>query len=104
MAWDKPPLLEKTPTCPDRVIWHGETPQVIQKLVEWRNYRRRSRMGKNMRPAHLHWAQQRGSWGVGRFYFRVCVVDGRILELYYDRAAQGSDRRKGSWFLIQELL
>jgi hypothetical protein len=104
VEWDKPPFLEKKPTCPDRIIWHDETLQVVQKLAEWRNYQRRGRMGKNMRPAHLRRAQQRGSWGVGRFYFRVRVVDGRILELYYDRAAQGSDRRKGSWFLSQELL
>ena len=104
VEWDNPPLLEKKPTCPDRIIWHGETLQVVRKLAEWRDYRRRGRMAKNMRPAHLHRAQQRGSWGVGRFYFRVRVVDGRTLELYYDRAAQGSDRRKGSWFLNQELL
>jgi len=104
VEWDKPPLLEKKPTCPDRIVWHDETLQVTQKLAEWRDYRRRGRMGKNMRPEHLHRARQRGSWGVGRFYFRVRVVDGRTLELYYDRAAQDSDRRKGSWFLSQELL
>ena len=104
VEWDKPPLLEKKPTCPDRIVWHGETLQVMRKLAEWRDYRRRGRMGKNMRPARLHRALQRGSWGAGRFYFRVRVVDGRTLELYYDRAAQGSDRRKGSWFLNQELL
>jgi hypothetical protein len=104
VEWDKPPLLEKKPTCPDRIVWHGETLHVVQKLAEWRDYRRRGRMRKNMRPEHLRRARQRGSWGVGRFYFRVLVVDGRTLELYYDRAAQGSDRRKGSWFLRQELL
>ena len=104
VEWDKPPYLEKKPTCPDRIVWHGETLQVVRKLAEWRDYQRRGRMGKNMRPAHLHRAQQRGSWGVGRFYFRVRVVDGRTLELYYDRAAEGSDRRKGSWFLNKELL
>jgi len=61
-------------------------------------------MGANMRPEHLQRARQRGSWGVGRFYFRVLVTDGRTFELYYDRAAKGSDQRKGSWFLSQELL
>jgi len=104
VEWDNPPLLEKKPTCPDRIIWHGEILQVVQKMAEWRDYQRRGRMGMNMRPANLHRAQQRGSWGVGRFYFRVLVADGRTFELYYDRAAQDSDRRKGSWHLKQELL
>ena len=104
VEWDKPPLLEKTPSCPDRIIWHDETMQVVQKLAEWRNYERRGRMAKNLRPAHIRRARQRGSWGVGRFYFHVRVADGRAFELYYDRAAQDVDRRKGSWFLSQELL
>lgn len=103
VEWDKPPLLEKTPTCPDRLIWHNDTIEVVQKLAEWRDYQRRGRMGNNMRQAHLDRARQRGSWGVGRFYYRVRVADGRTFELYYDRAAQDSDRRKGSWFLSQEL-
>jgi len=103
VEWDKRPLLEKKPTCPDRIIWDGETLEVVELLAEWRDYGRRGRMGSNMRPAKLLRARERGSWGVGRFYFRVCVADGRTFELYYDRAAQGSDRRKGVWFLNQEL-
>ena len=104
VEWDKPPYLEKKPTCPDRIVWRGEKFSVVENLAEWRDYKRRGRMGRNMRPARLHRAQQRGSWGVGRFFFRVRFADGRIFELYYDRAAQGSDQRKGSWFLTQELL
>ena len=104
VEWDNPPFLEKKPTCPDLIVWYNERLQVVEKLAEWRDYKRRGRMGKNMRPAHLDRARQRGSWGVGRFYFRVLVANGRTFELYYDRAPQGSDRRKGSWFLSQELL
>lgn len=104
VEWDKPPFLEKKPTCPDRIVWQDERLEVIVKLAEWRDWERRGRMGKNMRPEHLRRARQRGSWGVGRFYFHVLVEDGRTFEIYYDRAAKGSDRRKGSWFLNQELL
>lgn len=104
VEWENPPLLEKTPTCPDRIIWQGERYDVVLKLAEWRDFRRRGRMAKNMRPARLSRARQRGSWGVGRFYFHVVIADGRTLEIYYDRAVQDSDHRKGNWFLNQELL
>jgi hypothetical protein len=75
-------------------------------------------MATNMRPAHAEAAAGRGSWGVGRFYFRVRVEDGRLFELYYDRAprpaarrgkkdatdtGKDSKQRKGAWFLQSEL-
>ncbi len=104
VEWDKPPFLEKKPTCPDRFIWDDQTLPIVELLAEWRDNRRRGRMEVNMRPEHLRRALERGSWGVGRFYFRVLVADGRLFELYYDRAAISSDRRKGAWFLSQELL
>jgi hypothetical protein len=31
------------------------------------------------------------------------VDDGRLFELYYDRAPRGSKERKGAWFLQSEL-
>jgi len=31
------------------------------------------------------------------------VADGRLFELYYDRAPKGSKQRKGAWFLHSEL-
>jgi hypothetical protein len=40
---------------------------------------------------------------VGRFYFRVRVEDGRLFELYYDRAPRGQKQKKGAWFLQSEL-
>ena len=104
VGWENPPFLQKKPTCPDWIIWQGERFDVVIKLAEWRDYRRRGRMSKNMRLERLSLARQRGSWGVGRFYFHVVIADGRTLEIYYDRAVQDSDRRKGSWFLSQELL
>jgi hypothetical protein len=66
--------------------------------------RRRGRMSNNMRPAHASRASRLGSWGVGRFYFRVKVDDGRIFEIYYDRAPADADNRKGAWFLKGERL
>ena len=104
VEFDKPPQFSKKPDCPDRIIWREETLLVETVLEEWHDYRRRGRMAQNMQPAHLRIAEQRGSWGVGRAYFRVRMVDGRCFEFYYDRAPKDSDNRSGNWFLVQELL
>ncbi|MFZ0548769.1 MAG: DUF6504 family protein [Candidatus Promineifilaceae bacterium] len=101
--YDKPPMLEKKPGCPDRFIWQEQVFEVVEMLHEWHDYRRRGRMARNMQPQHLSVAEQRGSWGVGRDYFRVKTADGRLFELYFDRAPKGSDERKGAWFLYREL-
>lgn len=101
-VFDTPPLLEKTPPCPDGFRWRGEDFRVIELLEEWREFRRRGRMAENMRPEHTSRAQARGSWGVGRFHFRVRVQGGRVFELVYDRAPGDADDRKGKWFLYSE--
>ena len=104
VEFDKPPMLAKKPGCPDRLVWHGETFEIIEKLAEWHDYDRRGRMTMNMRPSNMAKAARRGSWGVGRFYFRVQVADGRIFEFYYDRAPKDASRGSGEWFLTRQLL
>ena len=89
--------------CPDRFVWRGDTYHVTHKLKEWHDYRRRGRMAHNMRPAHLETARRRGSWGVGRDYYRVRTTAGRTFDLYYDRAPKDAGHRGGSWFLYREL-
>jgi Domain of unknown function (DUF6504) len=101
--FDRPQLLEKTPGCPDGFAWQAEQFQIVELISEWRDYRRQGRMGRNMRPEHAAKAATRGSWGVGQFYFRVRTQQGRIFDLYYDRAPKDVDRRKGAWFLDKEL-
>jgi hypothetical protein len=98
-----PPTFEKRPPCPDGFTWRGEVFQVAELLGEWRDYRRRGRMAVNMRPEHAALAAERGSWGVGRFYFRVRTAAGAIFDLYYDRAPKDTANRKGGWFLFREL-
>jgi len=92
--------LEKSPRCPDRVNWRGSVYEVLEQLAEWRDYGRKGKMAKNMQPEHASRASRVGSWGVGRFYFRVKVNTGQIMEIYYDRAPVDVDQRKGSWFLL----
>ena len=103
VLYDIPPALEKKPGCPNGFVWRDETFRVAEMLSEWHDYRRRGRMARNMQPQHAAVAENRGSWGVGRDYFRVRTKEGRIFELYYDRAPKDVNRRKGAWFLFREL-
>ena len=103
--FDLPPALEKKPPCPNGFVWQGESYRVIEMLSEWHDYARRGKVSANMRPEHLATAARRGSWGVGRDYFRVRVAeDGRVFDLYYDRAQKGMKQKKGSWMLFREIL
>lgn len=107
--FDDPPLHSKSPTCPQQFVWQETTYTILSLLAEWRDYERRGRMSNNMRPENLVRARKRGSWGVGRFYFRVLVKgekeedNGRCFELYYDRAPKGQKKKTGQWFLDREL-
>ncbi len=83
-----------------------------------------------MQPEHAAVASNRGSLNVGRFYFRVRVVDvssavelpneqstrvrsavelrneqvqEHIFDIYYDRAMKNVDDRKGQWVVYREL-
>ena len=78
VEFDRPPTFEKRPPCPDGFTWRSETFCVVELLSEWRDYQRRGRMAVNMRPEHATLAAERGSWGVGRFYFRVRTAAGPI--------------------------
>lgn len=103
VEFDRAPLASKRPHCPDRFVWREETLDVVELVREWRDYRRKGRMARNMQPQHLERAALTGSWGVGRFYFRVRVADGRVFDIYYDRAPKGQKQREGSWTLFREI-
>jgi len=109
--FDSPPAHEKSPSCPNGFVWNGKTYRVTEALSEWKDFGRRGRMARNMRPAH---ASARGSLNVGRFYFRVHAAlsdsstvrqtELRIFDIYYDRALKNVDERKGQWFIYRELI
>ncbi len=96
------PVVQKSPPCPAAFTWRGETFPIVEMLEVWQDFSRRGRMARNMRPSHASAASRRGSWGVGRFHFRVRVADGRVFEIYYDRAPESAGDRKGHWFLLGE--
>jgi hypothetical protein len=76
VTFDKAPVLSKSPPCPATFTWRGETYRVVDMLETWQNFTRRGKMERNMRPSHRIMAAKRGSWGVGRFHFRVQVEGG----------------------------
>ena len=102
VSFTRPPALEKKPPCPDAFTWREQRYTVVELLAEWADFRRRGRMARNMQPQHAAVASERGSWGVGRFFFRVKVDTGQVFELYYDRAPKDAGARKGSWVLVGE--
>jgi hypothetical protein len=103
VEFDRPPALSKKPGAPDRFRWNSERFHTVRLVSTWFDYGRKGDMARNMAPAHLEAAQRRGSWGVGRFYFRVVTRDERAFDLYYDRAPRGAGDRTGQWILWREL-
>ena len=103
-VFHEPPLFSKMPPCPDAFIWRGDFYPVLELLETWQDFKRRGRFARNMREQHLQIAAQRGSWGVGRFHFRVRSLDERVFQIYYDRAPENAEDRGGHWFLMGERL
>ena len=103
VIFDKPPLVEKTPGPPDGFHWRGDEYRIRDMPSQWQDFELRGPMAHNMRPSSMKKALRRGSYGVGRFYFRVRTESGQIFELYYDRAVKNIDDRKGEWILFREL-
>ncbi len=99
----RPPRLRKKPEAPQAFRWEGARYDVVEVLARWFDFARRGRAEQNMQPAHLRAAVWRGSWGVGRYYFRVRTGCGRIFDMYYDRAPGSAGDRSGHWFLWREL-
>jgi hypothetical protein len=95
---------EKRLGCPDGFVWRGQEYRVAELVREWHDYTRRGKMAHNMRPWHAEAAASRGSWGVGRDYYLVRTAEGRIFELYYDRAPTDAGGRSGGWFLFREMV
>jgi hypothetical protein len=98
------PVLEKKPCCPDAFEWNQIVYPIEEQIMEWVDYSRRGRMARNISDAHYITASSKGSWGGGRFFFRVRTKEKRIFDIYYDRAPKGTSNRKGQWFLFKELI
>ena len=101
-VFNEPPLFLKAPPCPNAFIWRGELYPVLEILETWQDFKRRGKFTRNMRGEHLEAAARHGSWGVGRFHFRVRTPGDRIFQIYYDRAPVNAGDRAGHWLLYGE--
>lgn len=103
VGFDEPPALTKKPGPPSTFRWRDQEYRVAVVHARWFDFDRKGDMAKNMQPEHLRVARIRGSWGVGRYYFRVETEGGRTFDLYYDRAPEEAADRAGHWYLWREL-
>jgi len=101
VKFDREPLVEKKPGVPSAFTWRGQEYEIVELVKEWHDYGPR---GKSKaiyeKERGSYWvksAEKRGSWGVGRDYYRVRTQTGEVFDLYYDRAP--IKERKGSWVL-----
>ncbi|HOM67729.1 MAG TPA: DUF6504 family protein [Brevefilum fermentans] len=102
--FSSPPAFIKKPPCPEKFTWRNNEFIITACLAEWTNFSRRGRMENNMQPEHAQTASQRGSWGVGRYYFDVRTANNRCFRVYYDRAPGDVANRAGAWILMAELI
>jgi hypothetical protein len=72
--------------------------------MAWTDFSRHGREEKNMQAEHAARAHQKGSWGVGRYFFQIETASGRKFEIYFDRSSQKANDRKGHWYLLHELI
>jgi hypothetical protein len=103
VQFSSPPAHTKSPPCPASFTWKNQTYTIKRCLLEGKDFSRSGRMARNMRPANARTARERGSWGVGRFFFEVQTTSNQYFRLYYDRAPENALDREGSWLLHAEL-
>jgi hypothetical protein len=103
IQFDTAPLHPKSPPCPNGFTWRERNYRIARCLAEWKDFRRRGRMARNMQPQHAAVAAGRGSWGVGRFFFDVETEGQGLFRLYYDRAPKDAGDREGHWVLLAAL-
>lgn len=103
VKFERPPLFSKKPDAPKSFDWRDQSFRIVEVLSRWFDFGRRGNMARNMQEAHLREANRRGSWGVGRFYFRLSTDSSRVFDLYYDRAPEEAADRQGHWYLWREL-
>jgi hypothetical protein len=93
-------ILMKKPPCPQAIIWRGKKIFVKELISSWEDFSRKGDMARNMHKEHLLRARRKGSWGVGRFYFKYKDEIGRTVTIYYDRSPKSASDRKGKWVLF----
>ncbi len=104
VEFEKEPLLEKKTGPPDRVVWRGKLYTIISVENEWHNYDKCGKTEKfynQKRGNALKMKSRKGSWGVGKDYYKVKTDTGEVFVIYYDR--QPKKVKKGQWILLKKV-
>jgi hypothetical protein len=100
---DTPPAVAKRPGPPDEIVWQDQRLRVVAVLREWHDYRPRgstkSFYVKERGSYRALAAQRRGSFGVGRDYYRLRLSSGEVFDVYYDRSPRAGQGGRGGWYL-----
>lgn len=103
VRFNREPLMKKKPGLPSGFTWRGQGYEIVELVKEWHDYRPRGKskaMYEKERGSHwVRSAKKRGSWGVGRDYYRVRTQTGEVFDIYYDRPPVKG--RGGSWVLYR---
>jgi hypothetical protein len=106
VRFEEEPILKKKPGLPAAFTWRGREYVVVELLKEWHDYRKRGKTRalyeKERGSYWVHASKRRGSWGVGRDYYRVRTDTGEVFEIYYDRSPKGQ-ARIGQWILSRKM-
>lgn len=106
VRFHKEPMLDKRPGLPAAFTWRGREYVIVELVKEWHDYRKRGKSKAFYKKERgSYWvtsSQRRGSWGVGRDYYRVRTESGEVFDIYYDRAPKRR-KRKGQWILSRRL-
>ena len=100
VRFEREPTLEKKPGLPAAFIWRGREYVIVELMREWHDYRQRGKTKafyeRERGSYRAKSSQRRGSWGVGRDYYR------EVFDIYYDRAPKGRVA-EGQWILYRRL-
>ncbi len=88
----------RDPPAPLSFTLQGQVFDVLEVLQEWWDYTNLSPAQRTYRPSYHRSSARRGSFGLGRHYFRVRTSCGVFL-IYYDRRPTPSSRG-GSWVVV----
>jgi hypothetical protein len=106
VRFEETPIVAKRPGPPAAFTWRDQEYVIVELLKEWHDYRKRGKTKtfyeKERGSYWVKSGQRRGSWGVGRDYYRVRTASGEIFDIYYDRAPKGRDRG-GQWILSRRM-
>lgn len=105
VTFNSEPLLEKKTGPPSAFMWRDTQYTITSVLRTWHDYSQRGTSqflyDEKRGNAPQMTLSKRGSWGVGRDYYRVRTDSGDTFDIYYDRTPR--KHKKGEWILLKKV-